>query len=70
MKENTIEELLKKTVKQTSGHGSLKVQDEQCHYIHIINLIAHSSDVARQPQTIPVVWSGLNELSKFCKLEK
>lgn len=54
---------------QKSGHGSLRVQDEQCHYTRIINLNGHSSDVARRPQTVPVVWSGLNELSEFCKLE-
>lgn len=60
MKENTIEE-------QKSGCGSLRVQDEQCHYALIINLIGQGSDVRRRPQTAPVVWSGLNEISEFCK---
>lgn len=54
MKESTIEEL-KKIVMQKSGHGSLGVRDEQCHYTLIINLIGHGSDVRRRPQTAPVV---------------
>lgn len=59
----------KKSVMQKSGRGSLRVQDEQCHYTRIINLVGHSSDVARRPQTTAVVWSGRNELSEFWKLE-